>query len=71
MATKLANMNTRGLWKEIRSTKATKSKVPHAVEEIEGEFEIAEMRQHQFRHTFNDIEKSKSNFSRKCWVGGI
>ena len=62
MATKLANRDTRGFWKEIRSTKATKSKLPHAVDEIEGEREIAEKWQHQFRHRFNCIENSKSKF---------
>ena len=35
MASKLADRDTRGFWKEIRSTKATKSKLPHAVDEIE------------------------------------
>ena len=34
MATKLAKMDTRGFGKEIRSTKTTKSKLPHAVDEI-------------------------------------
>ena len=53
MATKLANRDTRGFWKQMRSTKAAKSKFPHAVDEIEGECEIAEMWQHQFRHRFN------------------
>ena len=47
MATKLAS---RG--KKITSTKATKSKLSHAVDEIEDELEIAEMWQHQFRHRF-------------------
>ena len=61
LATKLANRDTKGFWKEIRSTKATKSKLPHAVDEIEGECEIAEMWQDQFRHRFNCIENSKSN----------
>ena len=37
------------------ATKATKSKVLHAVDEIEGECEITE-------HRFTCIEKSKSNF---------
>ena len=59
MATKLADRDTRGFREEIRSTKATKSKLPHAVDGIEGECEIAEMWQHQFRHKFNCIENSK------------
>ena len=56
MATKLANWDTRGFWKEISSTKATKSKLPHAVDEIEGKHEVAERWQHQFRHRFKCIE---------------
>ena len=59
MTTKLANRDTKGIEKEIRSTKATKSKLPQAVDEIEGECEIAKMWQHQFRHRFNCIENSK------------
>ena len=43
MATKLAIRDTRCFWKEIKSKKATKSKLPQAVDEIEGECEIAEM----------------------------
>ena len=62
IATKLVNRDTRGFWKEIRSTKATKSKLPNAVDEIEDEYEIAEMWQHQFRHRFNRIVNLKSNF---------
>ena len=62
MAAEFTNRDTRGFWKEIRSTKAIKSKLPHAVDEIESECEIAEMWQHQFRHGFNCIENSKSNF---------
>ena len=62
MATKLASRYTRGFWKEFRLMKATKSKLPHAVDESEGESEIAEMWQHEFRHRFNCIAKSKSNF---------
>ena len=62
MATKLPNKDIRGFWKEIRSSKATKSKRPHAVDEIEGEYGISEMWQHQFRHRFNGEETSKSGF---------
>ena len=62
IATKLANRDTRGFWGEIRSTRATKSKLLHAVVEIEGECEYAETWQHQFRHRFNCIGNSKSNF---------
>ena len=62
MATKLAKRDTRGLWKEIRSTKITRSKLPHAVDRIEGKCEIAEMWQHHFRHWLNCIENTKSNF---------
>ena len=62
IAAKLANKDTKGFWKENRSTKATKSKLPHAVDESEGECKIAEMWQHQFRHNFICIENSKSNF---------
>ena len=43
MATKLVDRDTRGFWKRIRSMKATKSKLPHAADESEGESEIAEM----------------------------
>ena len=63
IATKLANRDTRGFWKEIRSTKATKSKLLHAVDEIEGECEITEMWQHQFRHWFNCIEIQNQIFT--------
>ena len=38
MATKLGLF-----WKVIRLTKATKSKLPHAVDEYEGECEVAEL----------------------------
>ena len=55
MATKLANRDSRGFWKEIRLAKATKSKLPHAVDEIESKFEFAEMLQHQFRQRLNCI----------------
>ena len=37
MHTKLANRDTRGFWKEVRSTKAAKSKLTTAVDENEGE----------------------------------
>ena len=47
---------------KIKLTKATKSKLPHAVDETEGECEINEVWQHQFRQRFNCIESSKSNF---------
>ena len=63
MAARLAYKDARGFWKEIRSTKATKSKFPHAVNETEGEFEFAEMCQYQFRLMFNCIENSKSVFT--------
>ena len=59
MATKLANRDTRGFWKELRSTKATKSKLPHAVDGIECESENAEMWEHQLRYRFNCIENPK------------
>ena len=55
MAAKLARV----FWKGIRSTKARKSKLPHAADEIEGECEIAEMWQHQFGLSFNCTENSK------------
>ena len=58
----LANRDTRGFCKEIRLTKATKSKLPHFVDEIDGECKFAEMWQHQFRHRFNCMKNSKSNF---------
>ena len=61
MSMKLANLDTREFSKEIRSTKATESKLSHGVDEVEGECEIAEMWQHQFRHRFNGIENSKTN----------
>ena len=60
-ATKFASRDPRGFWEEIRSMKATKSKLSHAVDEVEGECELAEMWQYQFRHKFNCIENSKSN----------
>ena len=56
MSTELANIEIRGFQKDIRSTKATTSKLSHAVEYIEGECEIAVMWQHQFRHMFKCIE---------------
>ena len=43
MPTKLAIRDTRGFWKEIRSSNVTKSKLFLAVHEIEDECEIAEM----------------------------
>ena len=59
MVTKLGN---RGFWKKIRSTKATKFKLPYAVDETEGECERGELWKHQFRHRFKCYENSKSNF---------
>ena len=53
MATKLANREIMVVWKEVRSTKAIKSKFPQVVGEIEGKCEIAEMWQRQFIHRFN------------------
>ena len=71
MATKFGNRDIRDFWNEIRPTKATKSKPPHAVDEIEGECEISEMCLHQFSHRFNCNEKLKIRYSGKLWVGGI
>ena len=54
MATKLANRDITGFQKDNRSTKATKSKLPQAVDQIEGECEFSELWQHQIRHNNNN-----------------
>ena len=41
MATKLANRNIRGFSQDIRSTNATKSKLPHALDETGAQCENA------------------------------
>ena len=58
MAMKIVYKDTRGFWKEIRPTEATNNKLPHAVDEIEGECEIEDIWQHQFRYRLKCIDNS-------------
>ena len=56
--------------KKIRSTNATKSKLPHAVDETEGECENPEMWHHRSKQRLNFYRKLEIKFSRKCGVCG-
>ena len=67
MAAKLANRDTRCFWKAIRSIKAAQSNFTYAVDENQGQSEIAGKWQHQCRHRFICIENSKSNFHVYVW----